>query len=91
MRDDDPLFNFDSGRPSPVNLDSLDALDLSMCLSEEFGLDNEEFERLVESEDGLRSLRTVNDITDLILSLSRSDSGRMGHAASNPLRKGGTA
>jgi acyl carrier protein len=74
LKDDDPLFNYGSGRPSPINLDSLDALDLAMSLSEHFGLDNEEFERLVESEDGMQALRTVNDITELILSLTESES-----------------
>jgi len=74
LGDDDPLFGNASDRPSPVELDSLDALDLTMCLGDEFGLDNDEFERLIDSDEGLKSLRTVNDITELILSLSRSGS-----------------
>jgi len=73
IRDDDPLFRDGSGRASPVNLDSLDALDLAMTIGEHFKLDSEEFERLVESEDGLGRLRTVNDITALILSLTEGD------------------
>jgi acyl carrier protein len=72
IADDAPLFSDGSGRPSPVNLDSLDALDLAMSVGDEFNLDNEEFERLVESDEGLERLRTVNDITDLILSLVKN-------------------
>ena len=67
LGDDDPLFSHGSDRPSPVNLDSLDALDLTMCLGDEFGLNNDEFERLIDSDEGLKGLRTVNDITDLSL------------------------
>ena len=69
LADDAPLFSDGSGHPSPVNLDSLDALDLAMSIGDEFGLDNEEFERLVASDSGLNSLRTVNDITALVVSL----------------------
>lgn len=71
IADDAPLFSDGSGRPSPVSLDSLDVLDLAMSIGDEFGLDNDEFERLVESDEGLESLRTVNDITDLVLSLAK--------------------
>lgn len=66
---DAPLFNRAEGRSSPISLDSLDALDLAMRIGDEYGLNNEEFERLVESEEGLASLRTVNDIAALVASL----------------------
>lgn len=66
---DAPLFSDGSGSPSPINLDSLDALDLAMSIGDEFDLDNDEFEHLVESESGLANLRTVNDITTLVISL----------------------
>ena len=72
LADDAPLFQNGSGRPSPVNLDSLDALDLAMSIGDEFGLDNEEFENLVASDEGFERMRTVNDITELILSLTNN-------------------
>ncbi len=75
LADDAPLFNDGSGRPSPVSLDSLDALDLAMSIGDEFGLDNDEFERLVASDEGFEKLRTVNDITNLILSLAKGSEG----------------
>ena len=75
LADDAPLFSDGSGHPSPVNLDSLDALDLAMSIGDEFGLDNEEFERLVASDSGLDSLRTVNDITALVVSLLHGEGG----------------
>jgi acyl carrier protein len=78
LSDDAPLFGGDSGHPSPVNLDSLDALDLAMSIGDEFGLDNEAFERLVASDAGLDSLRTVNDITDLVVSLLGGEGGAGG-------------
>ncbi len=71
LADDAPLFSDASGRPSPVNLDSLDALDLAMSIGDEFGLDNDEFESLVASDEGFEKLRTVNDITDLILAFTQ--------------------
>lgn len=76
LTDDAPLFSDSSGTPSPVSLDSLDTLDLAMSIGDEFGLDNDEFERLIESDDGLDNLRTVNDITALILSLEQSPGER---------------
>jgi acyl carrier protein len=69
LEDDAPLFNDKSGAVSPISLDSLDALDLAMSIGDEYDLDNDEFERLVESDSGLASLRTINDITALVLSL----------------------
>jgi len=75
LADDAPLFSDGSGTPSPVSLDSLDTLDLAMSIGDEFGLDNDEFERLIESDEGLENLRTVNDITQLILSLEQSSGG----------------
>lgn len=90
ISDDAPLFSDGSGRESPVNLDSLDALDLAMSIGDEFGLGNQEFERLFESEDGLERLRTVNDITDVILSLA-NNGGETAGVDGNLRRKGVTA
>ncbi len=81
LADDAPLFDDGSGQPSPVNLDSLDALDLAMSIGDEFGLDNDEFESLVASDEGFERLRTVNDITDLILAFTQSGGEATGPAA----------
>lgn len=83
LADDAPLFDDRSGRPSPVNLDSLDALDLAMSIGDEFGLDNDEFESLVSSDEGFEKLRTVNDITDLILSLINNGGAEMDSSNAN--------
>jgi acyl carrier protein len=73
--DDAPLFSNGSGEPSPVNLDSLDVLDLAMSIGDHYNLDSEEFESLVDTESGVEHLRTVNDITDVVLSLLQSSGG----------------
>lgn len=83
LADDAPLFDDGSGRPSPVSLDSLDALDLAMSIGDEFGLDNDEFESLVASDEGFERLRTVNDITDLILSLINNGGEAMDSSEAN--------
>lgn len=70
ISDDAPLFDDGSGEPSPVELDSLDVLDLALALAERFELDQEQVDRLLGGEVDLRSLRTVNDIVDFILSVS---------------------
>ena len=75
LTDDAPLFSDAAGSPSPVSLDSLDTLDLAMSIGDEFDLNNDEFERLIESDEGLDKLRTVNDITELVLSLTQVRSG----------------
>lgn len=69
LADDAPLFSRGSSAPSPIELDSLDALDLAMSLGNEFGIDDDEFDRLMDSDEGIQRFRTVNDITDLVLSL----------------------
>jgi len=86
IADDAPLFSDGSGRPSPVSLDSLDALDLAMSIGDEFGLDNDEFEELVASDEGFERLRTVNDSTELILSLI--DNGGVGTDSSEAKLEG---
>lgn len=86
LADDAPLFSDGSGQPSPVSLDSLDVLDLAMLIGDEFGLDNEEFERLVESDEGLERLRTVNDITDLVLAVTQNGGGATESASRINLR-----
>lgn len=68
--DDAPLFDDGLGEPSPVELDSLDVLDLALAIGERFGLSEEQFDVLAGGEVDLQSLRTVNDIVDFVLSAS---------------------
>ncbi len=68
--DDAPLFDDGQGEPSPVELDSLDVLDLALAIGERFGLSEEQFDVMAGGEVDLQSLRTVNDIVDFILSAS---------------------
>jgi acyl carrier protein len=68
--DDAPLFDDGQGEPSPVELDSLDVLDLALAIGERFGLSEEQFDGLAGGEADLQSLRTVNDIVDFVLSTS---------------------
>lgn len=68
--DDAPLFDDGQGEPSPVDLDSLDVLDLALAIGERFGLSEEQFDVLAGGEVDLQSLRTVNDIVDFVLSIS---------------------
>jgi acyl carrier protein len=68
--DDAPLFDDGQGEPSPVELDSLDVLDLALAIGERFGLSEEQFDVMTGGEVDLQSLRTVNDIVDFILSAS---------------------
>lgn len=68
--DDAPLFNDGRGEPSPVELDSLDVLDLALAIGERFGLSEEQFDVLAGGEADFQSLRTVNDIVDFVLSAS---------------------
>lgn len=66
--DDAPLFDDGQGEPSPIELDSLDVLDLALAIGERFGLSEEQFDVLAGGEVDLQSLRTVNDIVDFVLS-----------------------
>jgi acyl carrier protein len=75
LADDAPLFKDGSGQPSPVNLDSLDVLDLAMSIGEEFGLSNDQFETLVSNDSDFSNLRTVNDITKVIIMLINNSDG----------------
>jgi len=68
--DDVPLFDDGQGEPSPVELDSLDVLDLALAIGERFDLSEEQFDVLAGGEVDLQSLRTVNDIVDFVLSAS---------------------
>jgi acyl carrier protein len=68
--DDAPLFDDGQGEPSPVELDSLDVLDLALAIGERFGLERERFDQFLAGDVDLQSLRTVNDIVDFILSMS---------------------
>ena len=62
-----PLFKDDSGQASPVELDSLDTLDLVLAIGERFRLDEEQIDRMMGGDVDLKSLRTINDIADFIL------------------------
>lgn len=66
--DDLPLFGEDAGGPSPLQLDSLDTLDLALALKERFDPAGESLERLLNGEGDLQALTTVNKIVDFILS-----------------------
>jgi acyl carrier protein len=68
--DNVPLFDDGTGEPSPVELDSLDILDLALAIGERFGLSEEQFDVLAGGDVDLQSLRTVDDIVDFILSAS---------------------
>jgi acyl carrier protein len=57
--DDAPLFS--GAEASPVELDSLDGLDLALSIGEKFGLD-------FGADVDIESFQTVNDIVDFILS-----------------------
>jgi len=59
LPDDAPLFS--GAEASPVELDSLDGLDLALSIGEKFGLD-------FGADVDLESFQTVNDIVDFILS-----------------------
>ena len=71
--DDAPLFDDGSGVPSPVELDSLDGLDLALSIGDRFGFEGDRFDDLLKGDFDLESLRTVNDIVDLVISLSRPE------------------
>jgi len=70
LPDDAPLFKAVSGDVSPLELDSLDGLDLALGLGERFGLDDKELDRLLTGDVDIQSLSTVNHIVDFILSVS---------------------
>ena len=67
--DDIQLFSDGLGEPSPLDMDSLDALDLALALKERFDPDGERFEAFLNGEVDLQELGTVNKITDFVLSL----------------------
>lgn len=67
--DDVQLFSDGLSEPSPLDLDSLDALDLALALKERFDPDGERFEAFLNGEVDLQELGTVNKITDFVLSL----------------------
>lgn len=79
--DDVQLFSDGLGEPSPLDMDSLDALDLALALKERFDPDGERFEAFLNGEVDLQELGTVNKITDFVLSLAK-ESTNNGHAVS---------
>jgi acyl carrier protein len=78
--DDVQLFSDGLGEPTPLDMDSLDALDLALALKERFDPDGERFEAFLNGEVDLQELGTVNKITDFVLSLAKESTN--GHAVS---------
>lgn len=54
--DDDPLF----GEESAIQLDSLDAIQLSMAIQKKYGI------KITDSKEARRAFATVNNLADLI-------------------------
>ncbi len=54
--DDDPLFGMESG----VQLDSLDAIQLSMAIQLRYGI------KITDSKEARRAFETVNRLADLV-------------------------
>jgi len=72
--DDAPLFSDGPGEPSPLEMDSLDALDLALALKERFDPEGSRFEEFLNGDFDLQRLSTVTRITDYVISLaSQSD------------------
>lgn len=62
IADTDPLF----GGPGPLQLDSLDALEIAMALRREFGLEMDEVGA------NAASLRSIADLADFVVERSRT-------------------
>ena len=77
--DDAPLFRDGLSEPSPLELDSLDALDLALALKERFDPEGSRFEAFMNGDVDLEALGTVRKITDFVLSPAKQSVN--GHAA----------
>lgn len=73
--DDAPLFSEGGSEPSPLEMDSLDALDLALALKERFDPEGERFEEFLNGEMDPQELGTVRKITDYVLSLAAETTG----------------
>ncbi len=73
--DDAPLFSDGGSEPSPLEMDSLDALDLALALKERFDPEGERFEEFLNGEVDLQAFGTVSKITDYVLSLAAEMTG----------------
>jgi acyl carrier protein len=73
--DDAPLFGDGVSEPSPLEMDSLDALDLALALKERFDPEGERFEEFLNGEMDPQELGTVTKITDYVLSLAAKTTG----------------
>lgn len=71
--DDAPLFGDDPAGLSPLQLDSLDALDLALALKDRFDPVSDRLESLLSGEEDLQALTTVNEIVDFILSAASQE------------------
>jgi acyl carrier protein len=68
--DDARLFSDGGSEPSPLEMDSLDALDLALALKERFDPEGERFEEFLNGEMDPQELGTVRKITDFVMSLT---------------------
>lgn len=68
--DDALLFGDGVSEPSPLEMDSLDALDLALALKERFDPEGERFEEFLNGEMDPQELGTVSKITDFVMSLT---------------------
>ena len=68
--DDAQLFSDGLSEPSPLELDSLDALDLALELKDRFDPEGNRFEAFLNGEVDLQELGTVRKITDYVISLA---------------------
>jgi acyl carrier protein len=66
--DDALLFSNGRSDPSPLEMDSLDALDLALALKERFDPEGERFEEFLDGEMDPQELGTVTKITDFVMS-----------------------
>lgn len=64
---DAPLFDDGSGDSSPVNLDSLDTLDVVMSIAERFEVDDAKLDAFLRGETDFEAFRTIDDIVEFIL------------------------
>jgi acyl carrier protein len=85
VSEDALLFNDGLNEPSPLDLDSLDALDLALALKERFDPEGDRFEAFMNGDVDIQELSTVRKITDYVLSLaSPSDVDRLASRMNGP-------
>ena len=70
--DDARLFSDGLSEPSPIELDSLDALDLALALKEKFDPEGSRFEAFLDGNVEMERLSTVREITDYVMQVMAS-------------------